>query len=248
MPFGEALLSSNSSWCRIVAATTRTPRQSISLAHSAPLPPSPAVIADVIDSSTAELRSRFDDLWEAAGITERAENLRESLSSVVTIEAMALAMEALGLRSKVLPLRYAFTIPAIAGLRSSGWPVSLPDLFLLLTSSFWSPVLLWASTSFFVPLLFAYFFNLTLKAKSTQSGIRPQHSVQPTYQFDPLAFNVVKALATYLVYSQGATFGGVIGQDSIDTVRASVPGGAGGILIGAAIGGLTSIYEAILRK
>ncbi|KAI9793244.1 MAG: hypothetical protein M1816_000665 [Peltula sp. TS41687] len=225
-------------------ASRTTPRRSISsLTQPIPLPPSPAVVADVIDTSTAELRSKVGNLWENAGIVERAEGLRDSLSSVVSIEALVLAIEAFGLRSQVLPFRYAFTIPAIAGLGSSGWPVHLPDLFLMLTSSFWSPVALWASTSLLVPLFFAYFFNLTLR--NNQS---PLESSQPIYRFDPLAFNVVKALFTYLVYGQNVNFGGLVGRETVDTVRAAVPGGSTGILIGSAVGALTSIYEAILRK
>lgn len=238
----------NATRISVASVASRTPRQSISLAQPIPLPPSPAVVADIIDTSTAELRSKVGGLWENAGIVERAEGLRESLSSVVSIEALVLAIEAWGLRSQVLPLRYAFTIPAIAGLRSSGWPVYLPDLFLLLTSSFWSPVTLWASTSFLVPLAFAYFFNLTLRNKSGHPGIHSHQSSQPIYQFDPLTFNVIKALFTYLVYWQNVKFGGFVGQESVDTVRTAVPGGATGILIGSAVGALTSIYEAILRK
>ena len=167
---------------------------------------------------------------------------------MVSIEALILAVEAFGLRTGVLPLRYAFTLPALTGSGSSGWPVSLPDLFLLLTSSFWSPVTLWASTSFLVPLLFAYFFNLTLKTKSGHTGTRVHQPTQPTHQVDPLSFNVAKALVTYLVYTQGVTFGGIFGAEAVETVRAAVPGGEKGILIGSAIGALTSLYEAILRK
>lgn len=228
----------------IAAAVESTP----AVVRSVQLPPSPAAVADVIDSSTAELRSKVEHAWEDSGFTERIEALREYLSSVVSIESVVLAIEAFGLRSEVLPSRYAFTVPAIAGLSSSGWPVYLPDLFMLLSSAFWAPLTLWASTSLFAPLLFAYFFNLTLRARHAHAGARGQYAPQPTHKVDPLTFNIVKALASYIVYSNRATFGGALADDTIETIRRAVPGGAEGLLIGSSIGALVSIYDAILKK
>ncbi|KAI9887984.1 MAG: hypothetical protein M1823_000241 [Watsoniomyces obsoletus] len=226
------------------AVATRTPRQSLSLSNAIPLPPSPAVVADVIDQSTAELRSRMGDVWEDVGLRERAESLRDYLSSVVSIETAILAIEANGLRSEVLPLRYAFTMPPVSGLTSSAMAVHLPDLFVVLTSSFWSPVILWSITSLFAPLLFGYFFNLTLRARQAHSG---QQTHQPTHRVDPLTFNITKALISYLVYSQRFRLGLFV-DETIDRTQAAIPGGLHGLLIGAAIGGLTSLYEAILKK
>ena len=222
---------------------TRTPRSNLNIARSVPLPPSPAVVADAIDRRTAALRSNINAAWGKSGVTEQAEGLRESLSSVASIEAVVLAIEALGLRGEVLPSRYAFTIPAVALLQSSDWPVYLPDLFFLLTASFWSPFTLWLTTSLGVPLLFAYFFNLTLKHKSSRS-----HAARNNQSFDPLTFNIVKALVAFVVYSQGVTFGDYLGEVSIDRIRGAVPGGAEGIMIGASIGILTSVYDAVLKK
>ncbi|KAI9696715.1 MAG: hypothetical protein M1836_005077 [Candelina mexicana] len=225
------------------AVATRTPR---AIASYAPLPPSPAAVADAIDQSTADLRSRVGDIWQNSGITERAEEIRENLSTVVGIETLILGVEAFGLQREVLPLQHAFTIPANSTLRTPEFPVKLTDLFLLFTSSFWSPTLLWVSTSFLLPLFSAYFFNLTLKAKNSHST--RSRSAQPLYRFDPLTFNVVKGLITWLVYSQGFRFWGLVDEMDVVRIQFSVPGGYQGILIGAAIGALTSIYEAILRK
>ena len=186
--------------------------------------------------------------WESLGLTEKVEALRESLSSVVSIESAILLIEAFGLRSEVLPSRYAFTIPAIMGLSSTGWPVYLPDLFVCLSTSFWAPVSLWALTSLFVPLFFAYFFNLTLKAKRAHSGSHNQHAHQPTQMVDPLTFNIVKALTAYAVYSCRGRFGGIFTDDTVDTIQRTVPGGVEGFFIGSSIGVLTSIYDAILKK
>jgi hypothetical protein len=184
-------------------------------------------------------------MWEEAGLTGKAEELREYLSSIVSIETGVLAVEAFGLRSKVLPLRYAFTIPVIAGLRSTETPVYLPDLFLLVTASFWAPVTLWACTSLFIPLLFAYFFNLTIRPIHRHASKADSHA-RTASRVDPLMFNVAKALVTYMVYSQRAKLGGLFADETIDAVRGAVPGGLHGLFIGAAIGALTSIYDAIL--
>jgi hypothetical protein len=118
---------------------------------------------------------------------------------------------------------------------------------LLLTSSFWAPFTLWASTSLFIPLLVSYFFNLTLKPKPLHAT-RAHTAPEPTYKFDPLVFNVVKALITYAVYAQGFRFGGFVENSTVERIGGAVTGGYEGILIGAGIGALASIYEAILKK
>lgn len=238
---------SNSRVDSISDVAARTPRQSISL-QSVPFPPSPATVADIIDDSTAALRSKVGDALDNAGLAEKAEDLRESLSSVVSIEALVLAIEALGLGFEVLPLRYAFTTPAIAGLNFPQWHIHLPDLFQLLTTSFWAPVTLWALTSLFLPLAFAYFFNFALKTETTNARTHHHDSARLTQKFDPLSFNIAKALVTYMVYNRGVRLNGVVGDYSVARVCAGVPGGSQGILIGSGIGVLTTLYEAILHR
>ncbi len=227
------------------ALDSRTPRSGLMFTSNVHLPPSPTVVADVIDRQTENLRSSVTKAWNKAGITEYAESTRDLLSTVASIESLALIIEAFGLRSEVLPMRYAFTIPSIRALRTSDLPVQIPDLFLLLTSAFWSPFSLWVTTSLFMPLAFAYFFNLTLTAKHGHANRsrNPQAA-----QFDPLTFNVAKALITWLVYSQGLNLGGLVSEESVLKVNASVPGGYQGMMIGAGIGALTSLYEAVLKR
>lgn len=220
-------------------------RSSMTFASNMRLPPSPTVVAEAFDRQTEHLRSSVHEAWDRAGIMEYAESARDYLSTAASIEFLALAIEALGLRSEVLPLRYAFTIPANRTLRTSDLPVMIPDLFLLLTSAFWAPFSLWLFTSLLLPLAFAYFFNLTLKAKHTHAT-RARSS--QTAQIDPLTFNVAKALITWLVYSQGVSFGGLMGRESVLKVNGSVPGGYLGMMIGAGIGAVTCLYEAVLRK
>lgn len=226
------------------ARAARTPRASaLAFASSVPLPPSPSVVADAIDRRTAVIRRQVSRSFDDSGIVETAQATRESLSTVVSIEAVILAFEAFFLRKEILADRYAFTIPASSLLHTDAYPVLIPDLFLLLTSSFWSPATLWAFTSFFVPLLAAYFFNLTSKPKSGRS-----HTTHFGYTFDPLTFNIVKALLTYVVFAQDVTFGGLVDLESVARINSALYGGWQGVLVGTAVGILVTFYEAIIKK
>lgn len=105
--------------------------------------------------------------------------------------------------------------------------IKIPDLFTVLTIGFWGPVGLWAITSVFLPLVGAWFINLTEGGRS----------------YDPVSFNVVKGLVAWVVYVRGG-----VGGESKGVVEKGVPGGAQGLLVGAGIGVLASLYEALLRK
>ncbi|KAI9816312.1 MAG: hypothetical protein M1827_001914 [Pycnora praestabilis] len=231
------------------ALATRTPRSNLSYALSAPLPPSPAVVADVIDRSTADLRSHVGNIWASSGITEKVESVRETLSSVASIELLVLFIESYGLSREILPKSYyVFTMPAVPALHTPEYPVFATDLFLLLTTSFWSPFLVWASKSVLIPLFFAYFFNLTLKPHRSSHSTRSHSPSSKSHQFDPLTFNIVKALSTWMIHSQGVRCFGWIDETSVMRIEASVYGGYQGMMVGAAIGAVTSIYDAVLKK
>ena len=109
--------------------------------------------------------------------------------------------------------------------------------------SFWAPVTLWLVTGVVLPLAGAYFFNLTRRAAAAAAarGRRGGGLV------DPLAFNVARALLAWLVYAKGVT-GGWASPVSVGRVEGSVPGGWRGMCVGAGVGGLMSVYEAVLRK
>ena len=135
-------------------------------------------------------------------------------------------------------MSYLTTFPAIKVLRTSKYAVKIPDLFALLNMSFWGPFSLWLVTSILLPLTFAYFFNLSLKATR---GRKLRH------QFDPLTFHVAKALLSWLVYAKGVT-GGWASPLSVVRVEGNVPGGWRGLVLGAIVGGVMSVYEAVLKK
>lgn len=61
--------------------------------------------------------------------------------------------------------------------------------------------------------------------------------------FDAVSFNVVKGIAAWVVYARG---GGP--RESARVVERGVPGGSVGMLVGAGVGILAGLYEAVLRK
>ncbi|TVY78335.1 hypothetical protein LSUE1_G003959 [Lachnellula suecica] len=232
---------------RARSALTRTPARpsalsNLSFASGVPLPPSPAVVADVIDRNTVAIRTKLSDFYDESGIVETAQATRANLSSLTAIQGLIVLFELYNLRPELLPNRYAFTIPAIATLGTGPWPVKIPDLFLLLTSSFWGPATLWAFSSFLIPLTAAYFFNLTGKPRA-----RSIHNSY-TYSFDPLTFNIAKALLTYVIFGQDVTFGGLIDLEYVARINSALYGGYKGILGGTAIGTLVTLYDAVLKK
>ena len=139
---------------------------------------------------------------------------------------MALVIEAWGLRAQVLPLRYLTTLPAVPAIGTPELAIKIPDLFALLTMAFWGPVGLWLITSIALPLMGAWFINL-----KGEGG------------YDSVSFNAVKALTAWIVYVRGG-----VGGDSTRVVEQGVPGGSAGLLVGAGVGGLAGLYEAVLRK
>ncbi|KAI0134075.1 hypothetical protein BJ170DRAFT_183624 [Xylariales sp. AK1849] len=230
----------------VSSALVQTPGRALSLAQRIPLPATPADVANAVDRGTLAVRNRVTSLYQESGITEATHATRESLSTVTSILFVVSAFELYFLRHEVLPDRYAFTIPAISLLGTKDYPVLIPDLFLLLTSSFWSPTLLWLFTSSVLPTAIGYFFNLSV---AHQSGRRTRtHNPNPDYVVDPLTFSIVKALISFVVYGQKVTFGGWIDEESIARVSGAVYGGYKGILVGTAITGLISIYDAVLKK
>jgi hypothetical protein len=227
------------------ALVARTPRASalsnLAFASNVPLPPSPSVVANAIERQTQVLRTKVAHVYEESGIVETAQNARETLSTVVAAHVLIVAFELYKLRPELLKDRDAFTIPAIDFLHTSSYDVKLPDFFLLLTSSFWGPATLWAITSLTIPLFAAYFFNLT--AKPTRS-----HTAKFNYTFDPLTFNIVKALLTYIVFGQDVTFGGLVDLEYVARINSALYGGYHGVLVGTGIGALVTLYEAVLKK
>lgn len=218
----------------------------MSLASRIPLPATPADVAEAVDRSTIVLRTRVASVYKDSGITEATHATRETLSSVNSVLFAISAFELYFLRPEILADRYAFTIPAVSFLGTSDYAVFVPDMFLLLTASFWSPALLWAFTSSILPSIAGYFINM---AGGAPRGRLTRRSAPVSDTIvDPLTFSIVKALISFVVYGQGVTFGGWINEVSIARINSSVYGGYKGLLAGAAISGIFSIYDAVLKK
>ena len=220
------------------AVATRTPGR-VGRPRRSELPPSPADIADDVEYTTSQLSTSLSDLYANSGMTERIESLRENLSSVHAVQVTLILLEALALQREILPWQYVFDIPPLAIFGTPSIPIGVPDLFMLLTPLFWSTTLLWASTSLVGPLIVAYFYNL-----STTTVRRGGQRVNVArYSADPMTFNVVKALLSYIVYGRSYN-NGLWTEHTAFRVQHAMPGGPTGMLIGSAIGALASLYEA----
>ncbi|KAK5700486.1 hypothetical protein LTR97_005003 [Elasticomyces elasticus] len=207
------------------------------------LPASPADVADLAEYETTQFYAGLNDFYTISGIPETLERVREVCSSVIGVQMAFQLLEASGLQRAILPWIYLMDVKIGPGIQGMILPVYYPDLFKLLTADFWLPTLLYATTSIFVPALFAYFFNLT-----TRNVNRHGATVSVArYTVDPLMFNVVKAILTYVVYGQlvGAN---IFGVENVATVRNSMIGGHHGVLVGCYVCILASVYEAAQRK
>jgi hypothetical protein len=179
-----------------------------------------------------------------SGVKKSFPLLRQEFSRVETIQLLTLIFEALGVREKTFPLRWA-VIPANQVISSKQTAIWFPNFALLLSSDFWAPTLLWALTSFIIPLTFAYFFNLTYTNPKPKS-----RRAQPLREVDPLTFSITKGILAYLVYSPAAsfTFWGLFAPDTIGTVHDGIWGHYVTLLIGSGIGILTALYDHLSFK
>lgn len=211
-----------------------------------------------MDRGTVALREHANSLLERSRLGEGTQLTREWLSTVHSVVSAIALFELYYLRPEVLPDRYAFTVPAVPALGTPDYPVHLPDMFALVTASFWFPALTWALTSVFLPSLAGYFFNLSGAAATTSHkgpGVRTRRSTAATaaaeqveYTVDPVVFSIAKAVVTYVVYAQGVTFGGLIDPTSVSRINGALYSGWRGVLAGTAVSGLTAVYDAVLRK
>ncbi|KAI5462571.1 hypothetical protein BGZ63DRAFT_384214 [Mariannaea sp. PMI_226] len=229
-------------------ALIETPGRSLSqVAARIPLPATPADVALAVDRSTQVVRQRVSSIYQESGITEVSHATRATLSTVTSILFCVAAFELWNIRPEILANTFAFTIPAIEFLGTPDYPVYVPDMFLLLTSSFWSPAWTWAVTSAIVPSFMGYYFNLSANTSSSSSR-RRSIGRNADYVVDPLTFSIVKAVLSYVVYAEGVTFNGILSESSILRLNKAVYGGYKGMLVGTAITALVSIYDAVLRK
>ncbi|KAI4216049.1 MAG: hypothetical protein LQ351_001545 [Letrouitia transgressa] len=213
---------------------------SLAFARALPLPASPAVLADRIEAQTTSFTTSLSSSLAQSRFTSTLYSLRTALSSPTSIHLLALFLELFFLLYTTIPFSYLTTLPAFPsiGLNSS-LSIKIPDLFALLSSHFWAPVGLWAATSVFLPLMAGWVVNFphaTAAAGGGGGGI------------DGVSFGVVRGLLAWIVYIKGATMGGVDKWESRGVVEGAVPGGSVGMVVGAGLGVLAGIWEAVLKK
>ncbi|KAK4229611.1 hypothetical protein QBC38DRAFT_471725 [Podospora fimiseda] len=249
LPSGITSLVPSSNALTTVVPTTTPSRLSRALHR---LPASPSDVAQAVESSTLALRTKLSDLYSDSGLPEATQTTREFLSSVHSVLSTIALFELYKLRQELLPDRYAFTFPAVSLLGTQEYPVKLPDMFALVTSDFWIPALTWGFTSLVVPGLVGYFYNLSGVGGGQQSSGggrgRPKRGGSGGYEVDPLVFSLVKGILTYVVYAQGVTFGGLIGDETVGRINGALYSGWKGVLVGTGVAGLVSVYDAVLKK
>ncbi|KAF2870627.1 hypothetical protein BDV95DRAFT_496104 [Massariosphaeria phaeospora] len=218
-------------------------------------PASPAQLAEVADQSFQVAKTKATELWNRTKIDEAIEYVRDNASSVAAIQTLILVIEASGLQWNTLGTTFLGSTPPVLGATND---VYIPELWLLLTSDWWAPATLWSLTSWVLPLLVSYFFNLTLRSNTQRESPSRQSTI------DPFTFNIVRAILAYSAYRIPVIGAGLVGEPGIAraqtlnwgpfseatvrTVRENVPGEYYGLQIGSVVGLLVSLYTAALQK
>lgn len=235
-------------------ALVKTPGQDLTrrtsiLAGGIPLPPSPAVVTDAIDEQTRRFRTSISQAYQRTRIQEYSESTRDALSSTVTVNVLAIMVEAYGLTAEILPKKPITEIGPIPYITDTPTKINVTDLFLLLNQSFWAPFSLWLLTTLILPALASWFINLPLRQLPAHSPAR-RASIKsnPHIQFDPFVFNIAKGLIVYLVYAIHLQPIEVYQHATIATVSTSIPGGYQGMLVSSGLGAAFSLYEAVLKR
>lgn len=220
----------------------RTPARS-AIRRQSQLPPSPADVADLAEYETSQIYAGLSELYTFSGIPETIEHLRDLCSSVTGVQMAFMCLESLALQREVLPWEYITCTGPISWLGGLNINFYFPNLWHVLEPGFWFPTLLWGITSLAFPSLMAYFFNLSIHDVK-RHGARVSVA---RYPVDPLTFNVVKALSTYIIYGQGWA-ADVIGPMTVAQVSNAMYGGYRGVLIGCYVCILACLYDAAQRK
>ncbi|KAL9081520.1 MAG: hypothetical protein Q9159_007296 [Coniocarpon cinnabarinum] len=214
----------------------KTPDRIRDLAARVPLPSSPQAVTSLIERSSAAFNDRVTCLVERSGLPNATASTRAMLGGVQAITTLFALFEAGALNRALIPFRHAFFLPLPY---FDSVSIKFPDLFVLLTSAFWAPVLLWSALALFIPTAAGYLFNIS----ATQGRDRKYR-----YAVDPVVFNVAKAVGLWVFYVRGWE-----GRDELvdprvsGTVDGGVVGGVPAMFVGALIGGGLGVWEGVVR-
>lgn len=205
------------------------------------------MVTDAIDRQTRQLRTSISQAYERTRIQEYSESARDLLSSTVTVNVLAILIEAIGL--KVIPFKPITEVAPISYVTTKPTKVYAPDVFDLLTHPYWARISLWVLLTIITPAVISYFVNLPLKALPTHgSARRATLKSNPHTQFDPFVFNIAKGLVAYLILGLHFQPFGLYDHVTLAEVNAGVPGGYYGLLVSSGIGAAVSLYEAVLKR
>ncbi|KAF3289721.1 hypothetical protein TWF970_003482 [Orbilia oligospora] len=208
-----------------------------------PLSPSQVAQSVAVESFTVDkisegIASWFANAAETTGFWEHVDYTRETLSDPRAIHFLIATYELAWLCHDLTPWSIV-TVPVPAArvpymdYNTGPTTVKVPDLFILLSwNAFWSPIVYWFTLGISFPLLSSYFVNV--RKRST---------------YDPLTFSISKALIAYLVYTKQILkpeLPRLFGSDTPALINEII--GDETPLIGAAIGGLLTLWEAILSR
>jgi hypothetical protein len=254
----STILAPNSASSLVTRTPRAVPRRVSEILSEVDIPASPAQLAEVADQSFQVIKEKTTDLWNQTGIDYLRELIRENASSVATIQTLILLLEAAGLQWNTLQTTPTISLTDSLSTWTNSQYLFIPDFLALLTSDWWAPATLWSLTSWVLPLIFSYFFNLTLRTNTNRKSSDRQ------YPADPLTFNILKAILAYTAYriptaspALAGTPGsiqlhdlswGPFSADTVGVIRNNVPGGYHGLQIGAVVGVLVSLYDAALKK
>ncbi|RPB28948.1 hypothetical protein L211DRAFT_249550 [Terfezia boudieri ATCC MYA-4762] len=203
--------------------------------HTIPLPPSPAVVADLVEASTQDIRARISIYLHehlTPVVTRRLQSTQQSLSNVVSVAVLVHAVELGALVYRLIPATYPVTVPPVASLNPIA--VNLPDLFAVLESRFWVPVLTWVVVSVLIPGLVGYFVNLTRgpTALNASGG----------YVCDPLTFALAKGLLGWILFCQRT-----VNFEGLRVVEEAV-GKEVLAFVGSIVVGLVGLWEGLMSR
>jgi len=229
-------------------SSTRSTRSPRSPQTSFDLPASPALVAASIDRQTTRMREGLENAWDDSGLLQQSYRLREALSSLKAVETIIVFLEAGAMLSSLFPPRHLATSPAVDAIHLPEVRILVPDLFVLVTGEFWAPLALWFLTNLLLPLIAAWFFNFSWSAATGGRTVRRGRLAATRASFDPLTFNIAKALLVYKVFVDHFNYFDLYSNYTILKVNAVIPGGWKGMVTGSAIGVIGTLYEAILRR
>ena len=98
---------------------------------------------------------------------------------------------------------------------------------------------MWSFVSLLGPLLAGYFVNIRSTTTSATTAGKEEES-----KIDVLSFHVCKAVLAWVVFLRGGLGRG----DSVRVVERGIPGGVGGLFVGAAVGGMAGLWEGVVSK